>query len=258
MEAYPAGIQSRAGERVRATIEQAFAAYPSFGSGPRGPLVPARIEIRVFEGDTPTLSLRAAVPAPEGLQSVLPGGLDTRVDLERDDGPVDLGRDLPLAADRLAGAIETKLALARGDVDAIIAALRSDDPNRVVLALDWIRTHRLRRYADAVVVLLEHPESAVTLAAVDCIGAIGSAEHARALVGSIRLWDRAHAHRVYDALSRVGGPDAIGFLRFAARNEEDGGLRVAAQTAVRRLETEGARAAGPGSMGSSSVRRGHR
>lgn len=257
LEDYPAGVASRGEKRARATIEQAFARYPSFVAGGDAPVLPAHVEIRVLEGEAPVLSLRVAVPAPDALRSALPDGLDTRVELEREEGGIDPMADLPLAADRLAAAIETKIALARGDDGAIVAALGSDDPNRVALALDWIRQHQMRRFADHVVPLLGRDDPRVSLAAIDCLGIIGSPEHARDLVNSVRIADRAHAHRLYDALGRLGGPEAEGFLRFAERNEDDEAMRAALQRAMGQLE-RGETAAPRMPADSPRARRGHR
>ena len=47
-------------------------------------------------------------------------------------------------------------------------------------------------------------------------------------------WSQA-IERPDDALSRLGGPEAAGFLEFAARNEDEPERRAAAERALRRV-----------------------
>jgi hypothetical protein len=115
---------------------------------------------------------------------------------------------------------------------AALELLGADDSQLVVLALMWIRDHPSRDVADAVAELLEHEDDTVALMAIECLGLVGTEAHAAALVRSLRLGDRAHAHRGYEALASLGGPHARGFLEFAARNEDDPSLAAAARRAL--------------------------
>jgi HEAT repeat protein len=80
--------------------------------------------------------------------------------------------------------------------------------------------------------LLEHADGRVALLAIECIGEIGGPEHVAALLARIQLADTDQVNRAYDALARLGGPEAEGFLQFAARNEDEPVRRAAAERAL--------------------------
>jgi hypothetical protein len=114
--------------------------------------------------------------------------------------------------------------------------------------------HRGREYADEVARLVPHPDERVALRAVECLGVVGEPRHARVLVQTPRLADRAYAQRIYDALARLGGEEAQGFLEFAARNEDDPLMMEVAADALSRLHGADATT---GPQGDSAAR-GHR
>jgi len=146
-----------------------------------------------------------------------------------------LSDDLELAIERTVAVLDAMVSLSRVDNPRILELLRGNDPELVALALEWVRDHRPPGFAEIVVDLLAHPEDRVALLAVETLGRVGSSAHAGALVQSVRLQDRGHALRVYEALSRLGGPQAEGFLQFAVRNEDDSELGAAAQRALESL-----------------------
>ena len=113
------------------------------------------------------------------------------------------------------------------------------NPELILLALGWAATHEQRENADAVAALLGHPDERVELAAIETLGKVGAPDHARQLVASAKLADRAHTGRLYEALAEIGGDEAFGFLDFAARNEDDPALAEIAQRALEQVQTAG-------------------
>jgi hypothetical protein len=98
--------------------------------------------------------------------------------------------------------------------------------------------------------LIDHEETEIGLLALEAIGQIGGPEHVVSVLARIQLNDGTQVSRAYDAIARLGGPDAEGFLEFAARNEEEPDRRAAAQRALRRVADTG--------MGRAAPNRGHR
>jgi hypothetical protein len=181
--------------------------------------------------------------------------LEATVELERRDHTVELRRDLPVAVERAVALVDAKLTTVRGTPADLEALLTQDDPEIVLVALDGIARRQLRELGDVVFAQVDHPEERVALRAVECLGVVGRAEHARGLVQGARLADPAHANRLYDALANLGGEDARGFLTFAARNEDDPELASLAERALAQLEAkQPTRVAGS----ARAVPRGHR
>jgi hypothetical protein len=192
---------------------------------------------------------------PDRIRAALGRDFEAVIELEPI-GPVDLQQDLPVALGRAVAVLETKAVLVRGDEAAIERILAHPDPELVVLALEWIARHRLRAHADAVAQLVGHADDRVALRAVECLGVVGAQKHARALVSAPRLADRAHASRLYATLAGLGGPDAVGFLEFAVRNEEDPTLAAMAKRALEHARHGGEQGTSP--QGRTPMMRGHR
>jgi hypothetical protein len=193
---------------------------------------------------------------PERIRAALGRDFEAIIEIERVHASLVLEEDLPVALRRAVTVLETKALLVRGDKAALERILAHPDPELVVLGVEWIARHRLREHADAVAGLAEHPDDRVALRAVECLGVVGAQEHARVLVAKPRLADRAHARRLYETLAGLGGPDAVGFLEFAVRNEEDPAM---AAIAKRALELAQHRQDGDaGGRTRAPVRRGHR
>jgi hypothetical protein len=201
------------------------------------------------------LRVELAAEVPAGQQSVLGRVLDATIELERRDGTLDAAADVPVALGRGVAVLDAKLQLVRGgEVDAR-RLLGSSDPEIVVLALEQILRQRWRGAADEVATLLEHDDPRVVMAAVECLGIVGTPEHTAVLVRQVRLADADQARRLYDALASLGGAQARGFLEFAARNEDDPALADVAARALGRLRD------GPPSddaMDEDTTLRGHR
>ena len=138
---------------------------------------------------------------------------------------------LASAAEAALGVLELRLALAEGQSDAAAALLRTEDPELRLLALEWVRDHPGAGLADAVAGQLEHEQPQVVTLALEVLAAVGDERHAGAVV---RRAERSPglASQAYRTLAALGGPDAVGFLRFATDNEDDPGLRAEAERAL--------------------------
>jgi hypothetical protein len=206
-----------------------------------GPELVARLryEERTTAEGVPVLHAQLVVEPDAALAAELEAArevLDAHVELERRDQTIDLRRDLPIAVERALALVDTKVTAIRGTTAELEALITNEDPEVILVALDGVERRRLRSLGDAVFSLVEHPEERVALRAVECLGVVGGEEHASGLVRLARLADRAHANRVYEALAKLGGEQARGFLAFAARNEDDPELASLAERALAQLE----------------------
>lgn len=245
---------------IRDGLDEAVRGSTVFAHGssqrPSTPLS-ARLRMAVLRtsdgGEVLRVELTVDEP-PERIRAALGRDFEAIVELERLDESLDLEEDLPVALRRAVALLETKAILVRGDAAATKRILDHPDPELVVLAIEWIARHRLREHADTVASLLDHEDDRIALRAVECLGVVGTEEHARLLVSKPRLADRAHASRLYETLRGLGGPHALGFLEFAARNEDDPALADLAKRALEDVRQEPVREHAP----RATLPRGHR
>ncbi len=239
-------------DRVRAIVRRSLEHSPSFVPAERdqrsgtthGDTLVATFEYRELPDASDhgrDLMVRLIVEVPESLAGELgPDGLDVTVLLERAAGEADLAYDLQLATDRITTILQARIDLARRTEGTVARLLGSPDPDQVLLALEWILRHpqhlQARAVSEQVAGLLEHDDDRVVLLAIDCIGEIGGPEHVAALLARIPVADTPQVNRAYDALARLGGPEAEGFLKFAARNEDEPIRRAAAERALQSVE----------------------
>lgn len=204
------------------------------------------------DSDGIVVRLALAMEVPPDLAGVL-DELEATVEVARARGDSTIREDLPMAAERAVAVLDAKVQLARTPRVAG-TYLRDPDPEIALVALDWVETQRDREAASVVSEMLHHPDDRVMLRAVEVLGQVGTAVEVPALIAAARLNDRAHTGRLYEALAALGGPDAEGFLAFAARNEDDPAL---AQLAERALDV--AQSVSPVvEVPPKSTRRGHR
>lgn len=239
-------------DRVRAILRRSLEHSPSFVPAERdqrsgtkhGDTLVASLEYRELPDASDhgrDLMVRLFVEVPESLAGELgKDGLDVTVLLERAAGEADLAYDLELATDRVTTILQARIDLARSTEGAVDRLLGQDDPDQVILALEWILKHVEHPQAQAatarVASLLDHHDARIALLAIECIGEIGGPEHVPALLARIPVADTEQVNRAYDALARLGGPEAEGFLEFAARNEDEPVRRAAAERALQRVE----------------------
>jgi hypothetical protein len=235
-------------DRVQAILRRSLEHSPSYApaerdqrsGGKHGDTLFATFEYRELPDATDhgrDLMVRMTVETPESLGGGLgPEGLDVTVLLEREAGQADLSADLQQATDQVATVLQARTDLARGTDGAVRRLLASEDRDLLMLALHWVRTHPRRgeaqAAADQVVELLDHEDQQVGLAAIQTIAEVGGPQHVSAIVDRIALADSEQASSAYAALARLGGPEAEGFLKFAARNEDEPVRREAALSAL--------------------------
>lgn len=245
------GGATLAEDRVRAIVRRSLEHAPSFApagrdqrSGAvRDETLLASLEYRELpdaDDRGRDLLVRLYVEPPEQLERELGrAGLDVTVLLERAAGDVDLAHDLQLAADRLAVILQAKVDLARGVPDSAARLLAAEDPELIVLALEWARDHAgddaARDAADRVAELINHGDERVARLAIETIGVVGGPEHVSAVLARVRLFDSSQMTSAYDAIARLGGPEAERFLLFAVRNEDEPRRRAAAERALERV-----------------------
>jgi hypothetical protein len=132
--------------------------------------------------------------------------------------------------------LDAKLVLGGQDPAGVRHLLGDSDAELVILALEWISDHRRREFGADILPLLGNSDDRIARAAVETLGVVGSQEHVQELLASARLADPVQARGLYNALAQLGGPDAVAFLTFAARNEDDPGLAQAARHALARAQ----------------------
>ena len=147
------------------------------------------------------------------------------------DGPVPSATGLRVAATTALGVLALRFALAGGDAQAAMRLLRADDPELVLLALEWTRDHPSPVLADAVAEQVGNADLQVVRLALEVLTQVGDGRHASAVVRRVERWP-ALAREGYATLAVLGGPDAVGFLRFAATNEDDLELQREAERAL--------------------------
>jgi hypothetical protein len=147
------------------------------------------------------------------------------------DGAVPSEAGLRAAAATALEVLALRFALAGGDAEAAALLLRSEDAELVLLALEWTRDHPNPLLADAVALQVGHADLQVVKLALEVLAQIGEGRHASAVVRRVERWP-ALAREGYATLAVLGGPDAVGFLRFAAANEDDLELQREAERAL--------------------------
>lgn len=201
------------------------------------------------------LRLELAAQPPSEQHALLGRVLDATIELERRDGTLVAHQDVPIAITRGVSVMDAKLQLLQGAEAEAHKLLDASDPEIVVLALEQVGRQRWRALADDVAGLLAHDDERVVAAAVECLGVVGGPQHTAALLRHVRLADTDQARRLYETLALLGGDEALGFLEFAARNEDDPAMADVAAHALGRLSGE--LPAGPADTPDAALR-GHR
>jgi len=224
-----AGRSDRAWQRQ--TLEDALEGAEMFRLASGDEVLAVRAELSERrDADGMVVRLRFEMDVPPDLAGVL-DELEATVEVSRAQGDSAIREDLPLAADRAATVLDAKVQLARTPRSAE-TFLRDPDAEIALVALDWVEAQRDRATAPVVAEMLRHPDDRVMLRAVEVLGQVGTVAEVPELIAAARLNDRAHTGRLYEALATLGGPDAQGFLAFAARNEDDPALARLAERAL--------------------------
>lgn len=169
--------------------------------------------------------------------------------------------DVLVAATRRAVAgLEAQCRLARGDIGGIEVLLGSGEPLQILIAVRYIGDREASEQATRLLPLLRSEDARVRLAVLNVLGAVGTGDHAAAIVREAHRLDPGATGEAYRALARLGGDDAVGFLRFAAANEDDPELRAEAERALTAALAGKPRTAaeGPRGVDLPKLARGHR
>lgn len=225
--------------RLKLTVSAAIGEHAGLrvaSPGHRGPVLGAEVwfQEQVAEDGGREIYLQAQLEVPADLRPVLGAVIHATVILERDgasDGLLD--EDVATATARSFAVLDTRLALARGDQEVVRGLLEVGDPELVILALEWIRENTPAEFAEDVVGLLAHHDERVTALAVECLGYAADEGMVGPIIRHARPMSRTQTREVYRALARLRGPEALGYLRFAAANEDDSLLREEAERSLR-------------------------
>ncbi|GEM_PF-2318285 len=200
------------------------------------------LEAKIFYGELPPgeaheparllVYLRVDTP-PDLERAVGADAFDATVLVTREDEK-SLAQDLEHAVKRAAAVLEARVDLVKGEIGQVNELLRSRDPEIVSLVLEWLRLHPSDLYIHEVEQLLVSEHSMVALGAIETIAIVGGPAQVPALLRNLHLGDGGQVHRTYDALGMLGGPDAVAFLEFAVRNEDEPERQSAARQALER------------------------
>lgn len=205
---------------VRAALAAAVTASDEFAIGDHEPLTLRASQVPLAEGGT-QLHVELAVP-PD---------LHRQFDVKAIRASVRVTGTLDAAAATAIDTLALRLRLARGRTDAAIGLLGVDDPETILLALEWTRDHPSATLADAVAARLEHDDPEVVILALEVLALVGEARHASAVIRRVERWPGL-AREAYRTLGALGGADAVGFLQFAAANEDEAALQTEAERAL--------------------------
>lgn len=258
-----AGVPAGGCSRAPASTDVALS-FVRVAHGPRGEQVPpAQIEAAIDGALSRSARFSRVAPGEEGAAATLwfhvtsTGGGARQVDLSltvegavmaavdgRTQAPAleatvrvttDANDEGAVVTDALAlalGILDARVALAAGEEGRVPALLASEDGQLVLLALAFVREHPSRAWLEGVQVALGHDDPDVALAAMETLGIVGGPAQVPAILARAPLLQMASAFRLYETLGRLGGAQAVSFLTFAHRNEEDPSLRAAAGRAL--------------------------
>lgn len=215
---------------LRAALEEALAGSPTFAAADRMGALRAQASL-LREGPPERWVLRVELEVPADLRAqfavaTITGSASAGVGVLPDSGA------LRRAAEAALTGLAAQCKLARGDESGFDALIGADEPESVLVALRYVRDRHASGLADRLVGLLRREDPRIRIAALDVLAAVGDSRHAAAIVRGVHLLDPQATREAYRALARLGGPDAIGFLGFAAANEDDATLRGEAERAL--------------------------
>jgi hypothetical protein len=250
------GERPRAGpsdEELSGRVAALLAASPAFvGKGETAP--PGRAPVDV----TVEMTLHAGVvDAPGGAAGARAAMVGVEAELDWQDGgerlrphekvlvhrPLEGGAapDPLLAAEtgdavELAGAgLAAKETLRQGDDAAVLAALGADDPDQVLWALDLAADRRLAAAFDRAVALLDARDPGVQGAALRVLVALRDPRAVKPLARRADFADPDTMRALVEAMTAIGGSEAIEFLELVAGGHADPDMRQRAQEGLERL-----------------------
>jgi hypothetical protein len=155
----------------------------------------------------------------------------------RDEARVDqLVVDVVTQAVELAGAgLVDKETLRQGDDGAVMAALASDDADTVLWGLELCADRRLAASFDRAVALLEHTDPGVRAAALRDLVALRDPRAVKPLARRADFADPETMRALVEAVTAIGGQEAIDFLELVAGGHAEADMRERAREGLERL-----------------------
>ena len=126
--------------------------------------------------------------------------------------------------------------LATAPESAIRAALRADGGDLQEQAIRVVGERKMRDEVPALLELLDNPNETVRDAALGALIQIGDRRAVTALTKSRSLHDRREMRKIIEAISTLGGDEALDYLSFVAATHDDEEIRALAAAAKQRLE----------------------
>jgi hypothetical protein len=128
-----------------------------------------------------------------------------------------------------------KETMRQGDDAAVLAGLSAPDPDQVLWALEIAAARRLSAAFDRAIALLDSPDAGVSSAALRVLVALRDARAVRALARRADFADPDTMRGLVEAVTAIGGPEAIEFLELVASGHADADMRQRAQEGLERL-----------------------
>ncbi|RMG97130.1 MAG: HEAT repeat domain-containing protein [Deltaproteobacteria bacterium] len=245
----PDRLEAPVAEAVRGHLERS----PLFTVSGSSDDPPVELAVReVADGAERGIRIAAVIADPKAPS----GRWEATVEVLATGGRALEGADLDAAAARVVAVLEARRLLATGRREAVGRVLTSDDPEIVGLALDWIRDHQPKDYADAAVPYLASDHPNLVRRAAEILGRTQDPAYVSVLLDAAQRAPEGPRRAVYEALGRIGGDRAERFLELAAEHEASAELAEAARRALDGLRHPvGAGASARLDVG---MRRGHR
>ncbi|HKE17413.1 MAG TPA: HEAT repeat domain-containing protein [Kofleriaceae bacterium] len=144
--------------------------------------------------------------------------------------------ELVTQAVELAGrGLVEKETLRQGDDGAVMAALASDDADAVLWGLELCADRRLAGSFDRAVALLDHADPGVRAAALRVLVALRDPRAVQPLARRADFADPDTMRALVEAVTAIGGPEAIEFLELVAGGHAEPDMRERAREGLERL-----------------------
>jgi hypothetical protein len=163
---------------------------------------------------------------------LFPGRLERRDRTKLDEVVVRLAGD---AIDAAARGLIAKETLRQGDDAAVLAGLDDPEPDAVLWALDLAAERQLHAAFDRAIALLDAPDAGVQAAALRVLVALRDPRAVKALARRADFADPDTMRALVEAVTAIGGPEAIEFLELVASGHADADMRQRAQEGLERL-----------------------
>ena len=133
-----------------------------------------------------------------------------------------------LAKEEIRSGPDAAAALALGNAES--------DPDLALWALEVVRTQKRAGLFEQVVGLLDAKDSDLRETAVGVLLALEDRRAVKYLTEKAEMGDRTHLFAVIEAVSTLGGEEAVDFLEFVASGHPDSEVRARAQAGLERIE----------------------